>query len=94
MDDSPIRLHAVVKGLVQGVNFRYSTVQHAQTLRLTGWVRNLPDGSVEVMAEGSRAALEQLREFLHRGPPHAAVESLQAEWHPAVHEFSRFEVRP
>jgi len=92
MADSLARLHAVVHGRVQGVNFRYTTLHRAQALRLTGWVRNLPNGSVEVLAEGPRAALEQLHEFLRHGPPHAVVASVQAEWLPATAEFTRFDV--
>lgn len=93
MDHSSARLHALVSGRVQGVNFRYSTVHHAQTLRLTGWVKNLPAGTVEVLAEGPQPALAQLLEFLHHGPPHAHVYSVQAEWQPASDEFTDFDVR-
>lgn len=52
-----VRLHAVVYGHVQGVNYRASALRQAQALGLTGWVRNGPDGTVEVVAEGSRASL-------------------------------------
>lgn len=93
MDPLSARLHAIVSGRVQGVNFRYSTLQRAQTLRLTGWVRNLPSGAVEVLAEGSQPALAQLLEFLHHGPPHAHVHSVQTEWQPASDEFIDFDVQ-
>ncbi|MGQ0600078.1 MAG: acylphosphatase [Anaerolineales bacterium] len=93
MDHSSARLHAVVSGRVQGVNFRYSTLQRAQVLRLAGWVRNLPNGTVEVLAEGPQPALSQLLEFLHHGPPHAHVLSVQTEWRPAANEFTHFDVR-
>jgi acylphosphatase len=92
MDQSSTRLHAIVSGRVQGVNFRYSTLQRAQALRLTGWVRNLPNGTVEVLAEGPQPMLAQLLDFLHRGPPYAHVQSVQAEWQPATHEFTHFDV--
>jgi acylphosphatase len=93
METSPVGLHAKVYGRVQGVNFRYYTLQRAQRLRLTGWVRNQPDGSVEVRAEGPRTAVEELLAFLHQGPPHAQVERVEAEWLPASGAFRRFDVQ-
>jgi len=87
------RLHARVYGLVQGVYFRDTTRQTANTLDLTGWVRNASDGSVEVTAEGLRPTLESLLKFLHVGPSHARVERVEAEWGAATGEFSGFSVR-
>lgn len=94
METSPVRLHARVFGLVQGVNFRYTTRERAAGLGLTGWVRNEWDGSVETVAEGPRPALDQFLDYLHRGPRHALVERVVADWLPATGEFARFEVRP
>jgi acylphosphatase len=94
MDTLSVGLRARVFGRVQGVNFRYSTLQRAQRLRLTGWVRNEPDGSVAVAAEGPRAAVEALLAFLHHGPPYAQVERVEAEWLPASGSFDRFDVHP
>ncbi len=88
------RLHARVYGLVQGVGFRHFVWKHAQALGLTGWVRNRRDGSVEVVAEGPREALETLLTHLHQGPWGSRVEQVQAHWEPATHEFLDFEVRP
>lgn len=93
MDTTPTRLHAIVSGQVQGVNFRYATLHEAQRLNLTGWVKNLPNGSVEVVAEGPRPTLERLLEFLHRGPRSAIVASVQVEWQAATGEYQRFDVR-
>lgn len=87
------RLHAIVTGIVQGVNFRYYTRQQARRLLLTGWVRNRVDGSVEVIAEGKREALEQLLDFLRTGPPSARVEGVEVTWSDAAGEFSTFEIR-
>lgn len=87
------RLHAIVTGIVQGVNFRYYTRQQAQRLLLTGWVRNRVDGSVEVIAEGRREALQQLLDFLRIGPPSARVEGVEVTWSDATGEFSTFEIR-
>jgi acylphosphatase len=87
------RLHATVHGRVQGVNFRYYTVRTAQRLGLTGWVANRWDGTVETVAEGPHEALNELRAFLHRGPPSAWVQRVDVEWETPTGEFTRFGVR-
>lgn len=87
------RLHATVHGRVQGVGFRFFVVEQASALGVTGWVRNRREGTVEVMAEGPRPALEQLLAALHRGPTSAWVQQVDAEWLPATGEFRRFRVR-
>lgn len=87
------RLHAVVYGDVQGVNYRASTRRQAQSLGVAGWVRNLPDGSVEVVAEGARPRVQQLLHWLHTGPSAARVHDVRATWHPAAGEFTQFTVR-
>jgi acylphosphatase len=68
-----------VSGRVQGVFFRASTQEEARRLGLTGYARNQPDGSVEVMAVGSPAALDQLEEWLGDGPRMARVDAVEAE---------------
>lgn len=70
-------IHAVVRGRVQGVGFRYSTESAARRLGLAGWVRNLPDGSVEVRAQGDGAAVDALLAFLREGPRHAGVTAVE-----------------
>jgi acylphosphatase len=72
-------LRAVVGGRVQGVGFRYSVVDRADRLDLTGWVRNRRDGTVEVFAQGPGPALDELRRFLERGPAGARVTSALIE---------------
>jgi acylphosphatase len=67
----------IVSGRVQGVFFRASTRSEAVRLGLSGYARNLPDGSVEVLACGDSTALEELQRWLHIGPPAARVESVQ-----------------
>ena len=69
-------LRYTVKGSVQGVGFRWFVRRQAQALQLSGWVRNLDDGDVEVLASGSAAALKSLREQLERGPLGARVTSV------------------
>ena len=74
------RAHLLVSGLVQGVNFRQSTVDEARRLGLRGWVRNCPDGRVEVEAEGDRDGVEALVRWCGRGPPFAGVEGVDVTW--------------
>jgi acylphosphatase len=71
------RVNLLVTGKVQGVFFRQSTLQQAQRLSLSGWVRNLPDGSVELEAEGESLALEALVRWAKVGPPGARVDGVQ-----------------
>ena len=85
--------HIIVSGDVQGVFFRANTVTEATMLGLKGWVRNLPDGSVEVLAEGTRSALEKLLEWCSRGPAGASVSGLKSEWLAASGKFADFSVR-
>ena len=93
MGDQRHRLHAQVFGQVQGVSFRFHTLVTANALKLVGWVHNLPDGSVEVVAEGSRPAAEQLLLFLEQGPQGAHVTRVDANWLSANGEFADFQVR-
>lgn len=74
------RVRAIVKGRVQGVAFRAYTQEHANRLGLGGWVRNRPDGTVEVEAEGDEERLRALIEWLWKGPPAARVDGVQVEW--------------
>ena len=84
------RLHLLVTGIVQGVFFRKFTTRTARELGLSGWVRNLADGRVEVLAEGERGALEQLKEACRRGPQYAKVEDLSSRWENFRGEFEAF----
>lgn len=88
-----VRLHARIHGFVQGVSFRYYTLRQAQTLGLDGYVRNCWDGTVEVVAEGERGAVNRLLSWLHAGPPSAEVEEVDYEWEEPRGNFRRFEVR-
>jgi acylphosphatase len=86
---------ARVTGRVQGVNFRRYTERWALTLGLRGWVRNLADGyTVELYAEGPRAALDVLLRELRQGPPFARVDDVAVEWTEPRGEHAGFEVRP
>lgn len=87
------RAHVTVRGIVQGVNYRWFTQRRATDLGLTGFVRNLADGSVQVTVEGEREVIDQLLDALRIGPAAAVVEGVQVEWHASSGEFNRFEVR-
>jgi acylphosphatase len=82
------RVHLTIEGRVQGVGFRWFVRTSAQALDVAGTVRNRPDGSVEVEAEGPRAALDRLVEALRAGPPGARVTRVNESWSegPARHE--------
>ena len=90
---APRCLHAIVHGRVQGVFFRASTQKMARRLRLTGWVRNCADGTVEVMASGDGAALQDLLAWLHQGPPMARVTRVVHEVLPCPQRFDDFEIK-
>ena len=75
-----LRVRAVVRGRVQGVGYRASTQHEGARLGLAGWVRNLPDGSVELEAEGPRAALEALLAWCAVGPLGARVVGVEPRW--------------
>ena len=84
---------ATVYGRVHGVFFRASVQRRAEELRLTGYVRNLPDGTVEVGAEGEREQLEKLLEYLGVGPRPARVDRVVTDWADFTGEFNDFRVR-
>ena len=84
--------HAVISGHVQGVGFRYSAVRQARALGIVGTVANMPDGSVEVHAEGDAGSLERLLAWLRRGPSGAFVRNVQVDWLPWSGRFSGFDV--
>ena len=87
-------VRVVVRGWVQGVFFRDFTLKRASELGLSGYVRNLPHGqSVEVVAEGARAKLQRLIEFLKIGPPSASVSNVEVSWGEFSGEYDRFGVR-
>ena len=76
------------------VGFRYFVAEQAQALHLTGWVRNGDGGAtVEVVAEGEEARLRELEAALRRGPSHARVDGVNADWSDALEDFTDFQVR-
>ncbi|MBD3210032.1 acylphosphatase [Candidatus Micrarchaeota archaeon] len=86
-------VHIKVHGHVQGVFFRANTQDYARRLDLKGWVRNLGDGSVEIVAEGDRDNLEQMLEWCHEGPSAAHVSEVEHEWVENKGKFTDFRIR-
>jgi acylphosphatase len=86
-------LRTIVTGLVQGVNFRDFIRQKARGLHLGGFTRNLPDGSVEVLAEGEKPALEMLLQYIKQGPPRANVQHVSISWGQVQGKESDFNIR-
>ena len=86
------RLHMIVTGRVQGVFYRASAAEQARALGIIGWARNLPNGSVEIIAEGRRADLQKFTAWARSGPPSARVAEVREEWGQARSEFSDFRV--
>jgi acylphosphatase len=87
-----VRAHIHVSGRVQGVFFRDHTQRWARSLSVTGWVRNVEDGNVEVLAEGERENIESLISHLEEGPPMAVVESVDVNWQGYRGEFHDFRI--
>jgi acylphosphatase len=88
------RLHAIVRGRVQMVGFRYFVLEEARALGLSGWVRNGDDGAtVEVVAEGPEEDLQRLEEALRAGPRGARVEAVDTTWSDTSDGHESFEVR-
>lgn len=87
-----MQVRAVVRGRVQGVFYRAWTQQTARSLGLKGWVRNLPDGSVELLAQGAAEPLRELLRLCREGPPAARVTAVEEEWSAAESDFSDFSV--
>ncbi len=86
------RAHVIITGKVQGVFFRASTQDEALRLGLKGWVRNLPNGSVEAVFEGDKKAIEKIISWCHEGPPWARVQEVKVKWEPYQGEFERFSI--
>ncbi|MBI5406923.1 MAG: acylphosphatase [Nitrospirae bacterium] len=87
------RVHLYISGRVQGVFFRDSARQTAHSAGVTGFVKNLRDSRVEVVAEGEDEAIKKLVQWCHSGPPAANVESVEIHYEPYNGEFFIFEVR-
>jgi acylphosphatase len=87
-----VQAHVIVSGMVQGVGFRYFVLHLARRLGLSGWVRNLHTGEVELEAEGQRLQVETLVEELWTGNPHASVRNVQVDWRASSGKYTGFDV--
>ena len=88
----PIRVHLYIHGRVQGVFYRDTMRRVAQSLGLTGWVKNLPDGRVEAVVEGEEEKVERLISWCHEGPPAAQVSKVDLSREPYAGEYSVFNI--
>ena len=88
-----VRVYLRIEGRVQGVFFRASAQEEAGRLGLKGWVRNCPDGSVEVVAEGERKKIDDLVGWCHHGPPGARVNDVRLQWDDFQNEFPDFRIK-
>lgn len=91
--DKFMRLHAFIHGVVQGVGFRFFVQRKAMEIGLVGYVRNLPNGSVEVVAEGEKGLLLDFVKDLKRGPSLSKVTVVDVNWEEATETFTEFDVR-
>lgn len=88
-----VQANIIIHGKVQGVWYRQSTKNVAERLGLTGWVRNLPDRTVEACIVGERERVEKLISWCQQGPPAANVTNIDVEWQDAPEQIDSFQVR-
>lgn len=88
-----IRAHLIIKGRVQGVGYRANVRRLANKFSLRGWTRNLRNGDVEVIVEGTEVEVQKLVVWCHRGPTSAYVSKVKVEKNPATGEFDGFRIK-
>jgi acylphosphatase len=93
-NNDKVQVTGLVSGRVQGVAFRYFVREEAKALNLNGWVRNLSDGRVEFLAEGTRENCEVLLKKVAQGPSVAQVSSLEPKWRPHTGDHHNFQIAP
>jgi acylphosphatase len=86
-------LHVYISGRVQGVNYRYSTLQQATKLGIKGWVKNLYDGRVETLFEGEEELVNRMLSWCYQGPPMSYVTNVEYFKQDYTGEFQNFSVR-
>ena len=86
------RAHAIIRGRVQGVFYRMETRNAANGIGVNGWVRNLPDGTVEAVFEGENEKVEAALDWCRQGPPNARVEDVRVDWQDYTGEFADFRI--
>ncbi len=93
MPSEIIQMHVSISGIVQGVFFRAETEKTANKNNVKGWVRNLDDGSVEAVFEGSREDVENTIQWCHQGASAALVSNVETEEQTPLSNFDKFEIR-
>jgi acylphosphatase len=88
-----LRAQVIIHGFVQGVFFRASTREEAMRLNVGGWVRNLPDGTVQALFEGEKKRVEEIIGWCHKGPSGSRVSKVEIEWEPYKGEYKLFDIR-
>lgn len=88
-----VRAHVIITGRVQGVFFRDETRRAAQRIGVTGWVRNLPDGTVEALFEGDTLAVNDIIKWCHTGSPLSTVSEVRVAWEDWAGDMSAFAIR-
>lgn len=84
--------HVYISGFVQGVGYRHFVKRKAQEIGLTGWVKNLPDGRVEAVFQGSKENIEEMILLCRKGPFLSEVEDVEVEWEEAEKEYNNFDI--
>jgi acylphosphatase len=92
-DAENLRAQVIIHGIVQGVFFRASTRDEARRIGVGGWVRNLPDGTVQALFEGEKKKVEEIIGWCHKGPPGAQVTRVDISWEPYREEYRQFDIR-
>ena len=85
--------HVIVSGVVQGVGFRFFTRRTALRYNVSGWVKNLASGEVEIIAEGEESRIRMMLQELRTGNPHASVRNMNVDWQKYSGGFSTFDIR-
>ena len=88
-----IRLHANFSGTVQGVGFRFTVIRIAEQYEISGFVKNLPNGRVEVVAEGGREVVESFISAICSSSLHDYIRNTEKEWQPATEEYKKFKIK-
>ena len=88
------RVHVIVSGHVQGVGFRYFVKESAESLQLTGWVRNMTNGNVELLAEGDHETLQTFINRVRQGNALSYISDLEIHWLPAGQQHHKFMIAP
>jgi len=88
-----VRAHLLISGIVQGVGYRWSCQRAAKRIGVTGWVKNLPDGRVETVAQGTKEEIEEFIAWCYRGPEEARVTDIAVSEEEPAGDFHDFEIR-